>query len=130
VNGYHDPDGTVYRRVKLYTQGAKGKEQRPQLVSFLKKVVAAYPKEDRYRASLGKAFFETGDCASARPLFDELSSRAAPEVDNLNLLALTSWCLGDLAHAKAAFDRSLAINPNQPVVREGLATVEKGRPMR
>ena len=53
-----------------------------------------------------------------------------PEAENLNLLALTSWCLGDLARAKAAFERSLAINPNQPVVREGLATVEKGRPLR
>ena len=129
ANGYHDPEGTVYRRVKLYTD-AKGKDQRPQLVSFLKKVVAAYPKEDRYRASLGKAFFETGDCGNARPLFEELSGRPAPEPENLNLLALTSWCLGDLARAKAAFERSLAINPNQPVVREGLATVEKGRPMR
>jgi Flp pilus assembly protein TadD/predicted AlkP superfamily pyrophosphatase or phosphodiesterase len=129
VNGYHDPEATVYRRVKLYTD-AKGKDQRPQLVSFLKKVAAAYPKEDRYRASLGKALFEAGDCANARPLFEELSSRPAPEAENLNLLALTSWCLGDLARAKAAFERSLAINPNQPVVREGLATVEKGRPMR
>jgi Flp pilus assembly protein TadD len=130
TNGYSDPEATVYRRVKLYTEGARGRDQRPQLVSFLKKVVAAYPKEDRYRASLGKALFETGDCANARPLFEELSGRAAPEAENLNLLALTSWCLGDLARAKSAFERSLAINPNQPVVREGLATVEKGRPMR
>jgi Flp pilus assembly protein TadD len=130
VNGYSDPEGTVYRRVRLYTEGAKGRNQRPQLVSFLKKVVAVYPKEDRYRASLGKALFETGDCAGARPIFDELSGRPAPEAENLNLLALTSWCLGDLPRAKAAFERSLALNPNQPVVREGLATLEKGRPMR
>jgi Tfp pilus assembly protein PilF len=130
VNGYSDPEATVYRRVRLYTESAKGKDQRPQLVSFLKKVIAAFPKEDHYRASLGKALFETGDCAHARPLFEELSGRAAPEPENLNLLALTSWCLGDLARAKTAFERSLAINPNQPVVREGLATVEQGRPMR
>ncbi len=130
ANGYSDPEATVYRRVKLYTEGAKGRDQRPQLVSFLKKVVAAYPKDDRYRASLGKALFETGDCVGARPLFEELSGRPAAEAENLNLLALTSWCLGDLPRAKAAFERSLAINPNQPVVREGLATVEKGRPMR
>jgi Tfp pilus assembly protein PilF len=129
ANGYHDPEATVYRRVKLYAE-AKGKDQRRELVAFLKKVVAAYPKEDRYRASLGKALFETGDCAGARPLFEELAGRPAPEVENLNLVALTSWCLGDVARAKAAFDRSLAINPNQPVVREGLAAVDKGRPMR
>jgi Flp pilus assembly protein TadD/predicted AlkP superfamily pyrophosphatase or phosphodiesterase len=130
VNGYSDPEAAVYRRVRLYAEGPKGKDLKPQLVRFLKKVVAAYPNEDRYRASLGKALFETGDCARARPLFEELSGRPAPETDNLNLLALTSWCLGDVARAKSAFERSLAINPNQPVVREGLATVEKGRPMR
>jgi Tfp pilus assembly protein PilF len=44
-------------------------------------------------------------------------------------MALTSWCLGDLPAAREYFTRSLAANPNQPVVREGLATVEQGRPM-
>jgi arylsulfatase A-like enzyme/Flp pilus assembly protein TadD len=130
VNGYYDPVGTVYRRIKLYTEGTKGRDTHAQLVPFLRKVVAAYPKEDRYRASLGKALFETGDCASARPLFEELAGRPAPEPENLNLVALTSWCLGDLPAAKAAFQKSLALNPNQPVVREGLAAVEKGGPMR
>ncbi len=129
LNGYADPEGTVYRRVRLYTESGKGKDRHPQLVSLMRKLVATFPKNDDYRASLGKALFETGDCAGARPLFEELSGRAAPAAENLNLLALTSWCLGDLPHAKAAFERSLAINPNQPVVREGLATVEKGRPM-
>ncbi len=129
-NGYNDPEGTVYRRVKLYAEGPKGKERRPQLVSFLKKVVAAFPKVDSYRASLGKAMFETGDCAGARPIFEELASRPSPDPENLNLVALTSWCLGDLARARAAFRRSLALNPNQPVVREGLATVEKGGAMK
>jgi len=130
TNGYHDPVGTVYRRVKLYAEDPKGRDLHAQLISFLKKVVAAYPAEDRYRASLGKALFESGDCAGARPIFEALASRPAPEPDNLNLVALTSWCLGDLPRAKAAFQRSLAINPNQPVVREGLATVEKGGAMR
>ncbi len=128
VNGYNDPEATVYRRVKLYMEGPKG--GRPQLVSFLKKVIAAFPQDPNYRASLGKAYFESGDCASARPIFEELAARPAPEPDNLNLLALTSWCLGDLAKAKASFQRSLAINPNQPVVKEGLAAVEKGGTMR
>lgn len=126
ANGYSDPEGTVYRRVRLYSEGAKGRDRRAQLVSFMRKIVAAYPRDDRYRASLGKALFETRDCAGARPFFEELAARPKPEPENLNLLALTSWCLGDLARAKAAFERSPAINPNQPVVREGLATVEKG----
>ncbi len=130
-NGYHDPEVGVYRRVTAYTQrGEKDPKSRRQLVSFLRKTVDAFPESPRYRASLGKALFEAGDCAGAQRLFEELSGRAAPEPENLNLLALTSWCLGELPRAKAAFERSLAINPNQPVVREGLATVEKGRPMK
>ena len=128
-NGYSDPEGTVYRRVKLYTEGAKGRDQRRQLVSFLRKVVAAYPGEDHYRASLGKALFENRDCASARPIFAELAQRTPVVAENLNLLALTSWCLGDTARAEDAFRKSLAVNPNQPVVREGLSLVQRGQPL-
>ena len=129
-NGYFDPDGTVYRRVKLYTEGPKSREQRRRLVSFMRKVVAAYPRDDRYRASLGKALFEDQDCESAQPIFVELAGRTPVDTDNLNLLALTSWCLGEISRAEDAFKRSLAVNPNQPVVREGLAPLQKGQPPR
>ena len=129
ANGTSDPEGTVYRRVKLYTEGGKGRDQRRQLVSFLRKVVAAYPREDRYSASLGKALFEIQDCASAQKLFADLAGRTPPDHENLNLLALTSWCLGDVTRAEDAFKRSLAVNPNQPVVREGLQHLQKGKPL-
>lgn len=128
--GYPDPEGTVYRRVKLYTEGAKSREQRRRLVSFLRKVIAAYPRNDRYRASFGKALFEDQDCASAQPIFAELAERAPVDPENLNLLALTSWCLGDRSRAEDAFKRSLAVNPNQPVVTEGLTLLQKGQPLR
>lgn len=127
ANGPGDPEGLVFRRARLYAGAAKGADGRARLDSFLKKVVGAYPKEDRYRVSLGKALLETGDCAGARLQFEDLTSRPAPEAENLNLLALASLCLGDLPRAKAAFERSLAINPNQPVVREGLVMIQKGR---
>ncbi len=129
-NGYFDPEATVYRRVKLYAEGPKNREQRRRLVSFMRKVVAAFPRDDRYRASLGKALFEDQDCASAQPIFVELAGRTPVDPDNLNLLALTSWCLGETSRAQDAFKRSLAVNPNQPVVREGLATLQKGQPPR
>jgi Tfp pilus assembly protein PilF len=129
-NGYFDPEGTVYRRVKLYTQSPRSPEQRRRLVSFMRKVVAAYPRDDRYRASLGKALFEEQDCASAQPIFADLAGRTPVDSDNLNLLALTSWCLGDSSRAQDAFKRSLAVNPNQPVVKEGLALLQKGQPLR
>ncbi len=130
ANGYSDPEGTVYRRVKLYTEGPKGRDRRRQLVSFMRKVVAAYPRDDRYRASLGKALFENDDCASARPIFSDLAVRTPVHPENLNLLALANWCLGDAARAEDAFRKSLALNPNQPVVKEGLSLLQKGQPLR
>jgi len=128
-NGYFDPEGAIDRRVKLYTEGAKGRDQRRQLASFMRKVVAAYPREDRYRASLGKALFEIQDCASAQKIFVDLAGRTPPDFENLNLLALTNWCLGDASRAEDAFRKSLAVNPNQPVVREGLSLLQKGQPL-
>ena len=128
-NGYFDPEGAIDRRMKLYTEGAKGRDQRRQLASFMRKVVAAYPREDRYRASLGKALFEIQDCASAQKIFVDLAGRTPPDFENLNLLALTNWCLGDASRAEDAFRKSLAVNPNQPVVREGLSLLQKGQPL-
>ncbi len=129
-NGVSDPEGTVARRVKLYTDGPKSREQRRRLVSFMRKVVAAYPNNDRYRASLGKALFDDRDCASAQPIFAALGERTPVDPENLNLLALTSWCLGDRPRAEDAFKKSLAVNPNQPVVKEGLTLLQKGQPLR
>jgi Flp pilus assembly protein TadD len=126
--GYFDPEGAVARRAALYAEGAKGRDPRRRLVSFLRKVVAAYPREDRHRASLGRALFEIKDCEPAQKIFADLAGRTPPNVEHLNLLALTSWCLGEAARAEDAFRKSLAINPNQPVVREGLSVLQKGAP--
>jgi predicted AlkP superfamily phosphohydrolase/phosphomutase/Flp pilus assembly protein TadD len=128
-NGYSYPEGTVYRRVTLYSEGTKSRERSRRLVSFMRKVVAAYPRDDHYRASLGKALFEDQDCASAQPIFAELAGKTPVNPENLNLLALTSWCLGDRSRAEDAFKRSLAANPNQPVVKEGLSLLQKGQPL-
>jgi len=95
----------------------------------MRKVVAAYPRNDHYRASLGKALFEDHDCASAQPIFADLAGRTPPDFENLNLLGLTNWCLGDAARAEDAFRKSLAVNPNQPVVKEGLSLLQKGQPL-
>lgn len=128
-NGYSYPEGTVYRRVTLYTEGPKSRERGRRLVSFMRKVVTAYPRDDHYRASLGKALFEDQDCASAQPIFADLAGKTPVSAENLNLLALTSWCLGDGTRAEDAFRRSLAVNPNQPVVKEGLSLLQKGQPL-
>jgi len=126
-NGYHDPEAAVYRRVASYAERAeKDAKLRPQLVKLLRKVVDAFPENLRYRASLGKALFEAKECAASQAIFRDLAARNPRDTEALNLMALSSWCLGDLAGARDYFDRSLAVDPNQPAVRGGLGELARG----
>ena len=125
-NGYHDPEASVYRRVASYAaRGGKDPKSRLQVVTFLRKAVDAFPENLRYRASLGKALFEAKDCAASRTIFRDLSARNPRDTEALNLTALASWCLGDLADARGFFTRSLAVDPDQPAVRNGLAELAR-----
>ncbi len=126
ASGYGDPEAAVTRRVGSYEQRArKAPQARRQLVSFLRKVTEAFPGDDRYRAFLGKALFESHDCSSAEALFEDVVQRAPGDFENLNLLGLANWCLGNLDAARSAFERSLALNPNQPAIREGLGQLRR-----
>jgi len=128
-NGYHDPEAAVYRRVAAYSERrAKDPKASAQLVKFLRKTVDAFPGNARYYASLGKALFETKDCEGAQPIFRDLAAKNPRDTEALNLMALTSWCLGDLAAAREWFTRSLAVDAGQPAVRAGLEELAKGAP--
>jgi predicted AlkP superfamily phosphohydrolase/phosphomutase/Tfp pilus assembly protein PilF len=126
-NGYHDPEAAVYRRVASYAErGAKNPKSRLQLVTFLRKAVDAFPENLRYRASLGKALFEAKECSTSQAIFRDLAARIPRDTEALNLMALSSWCLGDLTLARDYFNRSLAVDPNQPAVRAGLGELARG----
>ena len=126
-NGYHDAEAAFYRRVTSYAERReKDPKSRLQLVKFLRKAVDAFPESLRYRASLGKALFEAKECAASQTIFRDLTARNPRDTEALNLMALTSWCLGDLAGARDYFNRSLAVDPNQPVVRGGLGELVRG----
>lgn len=126
-NGFHDPETAVFRRVATYTQRiAREPELRRDLVRFLRSLVAAFPGNDRYGAALGKALFEERACAESRDLFSGIVDRRPRDVEALNLMALTSLCLDQPAQAKEWFRRSLAIDPDQPAVREASAQLERG----
>ncbi len=130
-NGYHDPDFAVQGRAAFYAERSEKRPQlHTQLVTFLRKAVAAYPQNPGYRASLGKALFEARDCAAADAIFRDLVARNPRDTEALNVLALTSWCLGDVAAARDCLERSLAINPNQPEIRGGLAELARGEEAR
>ncbi len=128
-NGYHDPEATVFRRVTNYLtlrRFQKGEKAQAQLVSFLRKVNSAYPQNDMYAAAFGKALFESQDCSGSEKIFRNLLPKKPNDVEVLNLLALTAWCQGRLQEARTFFNRSLAQNPNQPAVKEGMTQLDRG----
>jgi Flp pilus assembly protein TadD len=125
--GYNDPEAAVYRRVAGYLNRAKkDPNARTQLVTYLKRVVDAFPDNHRYRASLGKVLFENKDCAGAETVFRDLVAKRPGDVESLNVLALAMLCLGRPDEARTYFEKSLALDPNQEIVRQGLAQLGRG----
>lgn len=125
--GYSDPEAAVYRRVSTYMQRIETRPAvRKELIRCLRSVVSAYPQNDRYGASLGKALFEDQQCAESQALFSKIVARKPADIEALNLMALTSLCLDQTADARAWFLKSLAIDPNQPAVREASVQLERG----
>jgi len=120
ANGHFDAEGLIYARTDLY----KGRPA--QLVSFLKRLVAEAPDRDLPKLLLGQALFQAGNCAGADALFSEVVRKRPTDREALNLNALSSWCLDRSADATALFRRSLAVDPNQPIVRNGLSDLERG----
>ena len=99
---------------------------RKDLVRCLRALVAAFPQNDRFGASLGKALFEDHQCTESQALFSKIVARKPDDVEGLNLMALTSLCLERPAEARDWFRKSLAIDPNQPAVREASIQLERG----
>jgi tetratricopeptide (TPR) repeat protein len=126
-NGYNDPEATLYRRVANYAKrGEKEPRFRAQLVSFLRRIVDAFPENDKYRGSLGKVLFEEKDCEGSEKIFAALSAKGPADLEALNLYALTVWCQRRTDEARALFQKSLALDPSQEIVRRGLADIERG----
>ena len=125
--GFNDPDAAVYRRVSTYMQRIERRPAvRKDLLRYLRSLVTAFPQNDRYGASLGKALFEDQQCAESQAVFSTIVSRKPLDIEALNLMALTSLCLEKPAEALGWFRKSLAIDPNQPAVREASVQLERG----
>lgn len=126
--GYNDPEAAAYRRIAYYKrlESTGNRQATKQNLAFVKRLVAAFPGNEKYESSLGKLFFESQECAEAERVFRGLLPRRPADVEVLNLLALSTWCQGRLDEARGFFKKSLETNPNQPPVREGLSQLERG----
>jgi tetratricopeptide (TPR) repeat protein len=125
--GYNDPEAAAYRRVSTYMQRIERRpEVRKDLVRYLRSLTDAFPQNDRYQASLGKALFEGQKCTESQAIFSKIVAKKPNDVEALNLMGLTSLCQEKPTEAKEWFRRSLAIDPNQTAVREAMTQLERG----
>lgn len=110
----------------LQWAGAAIEEKRPQIaVSILERGIAAYPRSEEIARALALQRFQGKDCERARGLLAPFA--ASSNKDTLNLLGLSELCVGHREAARGFLERSLALDPAQPSVREALAFIEKGR---
>jgi predicted AlkP superfamily phosphohydrolase/phosphomutase len=101
-------DGRIDRSLKLLTEAAAAKPDEPEVWLF----------RGRYRV-------DSDDCAGAVSDFERAIVLDAANAAAHASLGLAQLCAGNPAAAEASFTRSLALDPNQPKVREMLR--ETGR---
>jgi Flp pilus assembly protein TadD len=84
-------------------------------------VVSKQPGEPRFHMTRGRVRIQNRDCRGAFEDFDA-ARKAAPESAAAHGLAGSAlMCLGRPAEARRAFEQSLALDPNQPRLRELLS---------
>jgi Flp pilus assembly protein TadD len=119
--GHPAPEKTI-----LQWAGAAVEAGRAQVaLSLLERGAAAYPRSEDVVRALAVRRFQGKDCARAFDLLAPFAQSA--NRDTLNLLGLSELCLGHREAARAFLQRSLALDPAQPSVREALAFIEKGK---
>ncbi len=112
-------ESTARLRSRIAAHRAAGGGDRAR--RLLARAVAARPDDAALRLLRGREALERSDCRAALADFEE-AGRMAPAAALAPASAgLARLCLGDEAGARAAFARSLALDPNQPELRARLA---------
>jgi Flp pilus assembly protein TadD len=91
------------------------------VTELLEKGSAKYPASEELAVALARVRFEAKDCVGASAAlqrFTETKSR-----DTLNVLGLSVLCAGRPEEARRYLERSLALDPAQPALREALRMI-------
>lgn len=112
-NGMADAPRLVAGRTVAYRKSGRASRTAP----LLEAAIAAAPNDAELRMFRGSMRMERHECALA--LQDFLAAAQARRQDALPLTStgLAQLCLGDEASANASFRQSLALDPNQPMIR-------------
>lgn len=114
--GRADPEGTILSWFVAYDDGGKPARAR----EVLERGGRAYPQSEAIAREIGLVRYRARDCRGA---WDSVArfEPASRTPDTLNVAALFQGCLGKKDDAIALFERSLAINPDQPAVTRSIA---------
>ena len=91
-------------------------------VRLLDAAVRARPRDLELWRFRGRYLLDSKDCKGASTSFERLIALASQSAWAHAALGEARLCLGDRTGAHEAFERSLAIDPNQPKVRQLLQT--------
>ncbi|MDQ2871093.1 MAG: hypothetical protein M3S32_10140, partial [Acidobacteriota bacterium] len=123
--GHADPPGTLRQWADDYERRGKVREARALAERALREI----PANEPVAREAALARFKSRDCAGAMNALKTFETTTR-EVDTLNALGLFHTCLGEREEAERLFQRSLAMNANQPGVVESLRVVRGGAPPR
>ncbi len=117
--GLRDGAGAVARAATDYE--AAGEPARA--VDLLGEAARHFPGDRRLALHRLALLVTTGRCPEAVTAGREAAGRFPEDADVHGFLGLAAACAGDDATARAAFERSLALAPDQPEIRAALAAL-------
>src|SRR5262249_28351016 len=97
----------------------------PASVELLRQAHAAYPSSEVYARDYALLLARAHRCSEAADVAAPLES--STQFESLNAAAVVQSCLDRPDRVRELFMRSLALNPNQPAVREALASLPPAR---
>lgn len=111
------PEGPKYviGRAIHYQRSGRGDRS----TRLLDRAIAARPADAELHLFRGRYRMERQDCHGAAEDF-EAATRNHADAIGFASLGLARMCLGDAAGARASFERSLQLDPDQPMLRQYL----------
>jgi predicted AlkP superfamily phosphohydrolase/phosphomutase/Flp pilus assembly protein TadD len=115
--GQPEPEATVERWAgEFERRGGSG-------LALLRAAHAAYPQSESYTRNYALLLSRKNRCREAHDVIAPLESSNQPET--LNVAAIVEACLDRPDKVERLFRRSLELDPNQPRVREALASLPR-----
>ena len=84
-----------------------------------------FPNQYEVVAGLGLGYGLQGDCSKGVQYIERAMTLRAPDTAVLNVAGECYLRMGDKEKAAQAFERSLALNPDQPKVKEVLTSIQR-----